>query len=507
MFSDGASGRYVALSHCWGGRIATLLTKDTMESYAHSLSYSDLPANFRDAIIITRNMGIRYLWIDSLCIIQDSKQDWEAESVKMGDVYRNSAFTISALSSPSSTSGIFRNKIRPIPNLEPITCNFLIDSKPYQIEVSRYDDSSEKLNSLTRTFPLNSRGWCLQESILSPCHLMYGHEQIYWRCPLGFRDAEGCGPVPGRRSPAEEYREAIFAVLYAEILRAPAPRPRTEHNVENLLTEYYSLVQEYTGRKLTFGSDKLPAFSGIAQRLHPVIGGDYLAGLWSKDLHRGLCWRGGCGPVQHAQPSRAPSWSWAVTDDEVWAGYVVAKDFKSVRPDNPLSLQLIDHDMDRKQPYGQITSGSLVVRGLTKTMTRSTQVVDAISSRFSLGTVEFDKANDNDKDNKEEVGLATLLFPTVHGNIVSVVATHGDNEDWELEIAAFCREEYTMLLVHAEADGEGEWIEDRASCLVLRQLDVEGDDTCTYRRVGVVTLNALKLAWLRKWETSTVILV
>lgn len=87
---NGQKGEYLALSHCWGPSTVKerLLTKEaTLKTRMKSIPISSMPANFHDATIITRRLGYRYLWIDSLCIIQDSKSDWETESSNMGNIY------------------------------------------------------------------------------------------------------------------------------------------------------------------------------------------------------------------------------------------------------------------------------------------------------------------------------------------------------------------------------------------------------------------------------------
>ena len=80
-----------------------------------SINMTDIPKTFQDAVLITRKLGYRYLWIDSLCIIQDSASDWQIESVKMADIYFNAVVNISADASPRSDSGIFAtsNHVRP----------------------------------------------------------------------------------------------------------------------------------------------------------------------------------------------------------------------------------------------------------------------------------------------------------------------------------------------------------------------------------------------------------
>jgi hypothetical protein len=159
-----AASSMLALSHCWGGPISPMLTSNTLALFENLLPYSDLPANFQDAITITRRLGIQYLWIDSLCIVQDSKQDWEEQSKKMGSIYRDSTITISALASEGSKTGILTSKDKscsprtdPVATTMSVTVNESILSGVVQIE--RLDPDEETLNHLETSGPLAQRGW------------------------------------------------------------------------------------------------------------------------------------------------------------------------------------------------------------------------------------------------------------------------------------------------------------------------------------------------------------
>ena len=116
--------------------------------------------------------------------------------------------------------------------------------------------------------------------MLSPRHLYYGARQRYWECPQEHQSADGV--FPGNKTPGDRY-DALSAVLYSGTLRQRQAGP-CDHNA--ILDDYYTLVEEYSQRKLTFDSDKLPAFSGLVQRLYGALGGNCLAGLWSSDLVR-----------------------------------------------------------------------------------------------------------------------------------------------------------------------------------------------------------------------------
>jgi hypothetical protein len=100
-------GEYVTLSHCWGDRHIVTTTKESLPRRKDGIEVSLLPKTFVDAIMITRKLKFRYLWIDSLCIIQDDEADWELESKEMAKIYKNSALTISASAAPNGEYGCF----------------------------------------------------------------------------------------------------------------------------------------------------------------------------------------------------------------------------------------------------------------------------------------------------------------------------------------------------------------------------------------------------------------
>lgn len=164
--SKGQFGRYIALSHMFGKTGTLMTTTDTITERMQGMVLSEMPKSFCDAVIVTRRLGIQYLWIDSLCILQDSATDWENEAAKMGDVYKNSVLTISASSATNSHVGflIARNP------LEQLTCD-LQHLAPNGGNAERIQVVwPAPMNGENRT---NGRGWTLQELILSPRVLRY----------------------------------------------------------------------------------------------------------------------------------------------------------------------------------------------------------------------------------------------------------------------------------------------------------------------------------------------
>ncbi|TEY40021.1 hypothetical protein BOTCAL_0441g00060 [Botryotinia calthae] len=227
VHSNGITANYIALSHCWGGPIPTSSTSATLPQYQIELPFQLLPANFQDAITITRELGVQYLWIDSLCIIQDSWLDWDHESQKMGTVYRDALVTIYAMSSEASTGGIIPNPERQ-PVKKPSTTLAFTDDDGIEVTVrvepADIDVYDEDLHRLAKSSPLSSRGWTFQEAILSPRHIYYGQKQIYWGCTQGFHDLKGM--PPGYRFPQEAHLNCLLPILHSTIQDAAIIAPK-----------------------------------------------------------------------------------------------------------------------------------------------------------------------------------------------------------------------------------------------------------------------------------------
>ncbi len=178
--TGGERAPYVALSHCWGGPIPAITTEANRAARTEALNLEDLPRNFRDAVRVTRALGIRYLWIDSLCIVQDSRADWLREAGRMASVYAGATVVVSALDSPASTAGFL-----PLPRRQ--------DRAPVAVLNDTYAVQKvfPQLFWYLRGCPLVGRGWCMQERLLAPAVLHFGREQLFWECRAGFRCEDG----------------------------------------------------------------------------------------------------------------------------------------------------------------------------------------------------------------------------------------------------------------------------------------------------------------------------
>lgn len=170
-------GDYIAFSHCWG-----ILTKEerfcthrnNVTDLKKSIPYDRLPRNFQDAVQVTRALGLSYLWIDSLCIVQDDKDDWEREAGRMEDVFSSAYCTIAASSAKSSLTGFLHER-------EPRASATVQTSKGPLYLAEAIDDFQADVEKSV----LNTRGWVLQERALSRRIIHFSSNQIYWECGKG----------------------------------------------------------------------------------------------------------------------------------------------------------------------------------------------------------------------------------------------------------------------------------------------------------------------------------
>lgn len=166
----GQLGRYVTLSHCWGSGKRLITNKRNLKKFENEIPYNQMPRTFQDAVKLTRLLGMRYLWIDALCIIQDDREDWRREFANMCSIYENAAFSISALAPTDSSSGLLHNR-----GLD--QCIVTAGDMTFGVR-PKLDSMEEAL----RGTKLESRAWCLQERILAPAILHVGTQQMLWEC-------------------------------------------------------------------------------------------------------------------------------------------------------------------------------------------------------------------------------------------------------------------------------------------------------------------------------------
>ncbi|KFY61824.1 hypothetical protein V497_02707 [Pseudogymnoascus sp. VKM F-4516 (FW-969)] len=351
--SKGEKSKYMTLSHSWGGITPLTTTTATLSQRLQEIPYTTLPKTFQDAITITRSLGIEYLWIDSLCIVQDDRDDWARESARMKNVYTNCYAMISANSSANPNGGCFsppgvRSQSRSfaVPTVGPyfskvtafVRLTSLRDTFHAEIVHTIGDNTVGALALVDKSQPrtiLNRRGWCFQERVLAPRILHLGLSELAWECPSTVTCE--CQTITTLHD-----RESRFKALFADhILRSAqagrSPQSANRNQADVLLWMHF--VEEFTQRQLTYSTDMLHALSGLAEFMNAATGqNEYLCGLWRSNLAEFLLWHVDVPdshfianmPLMAPRPFRltrvghqmsrearrhapyyAPSWSWA----------------------------------------------------------------------------------------------------------------------------------------------------------------------------------------------------
>ncbi|KAI1441725.1 HET-domain-containing protein [Annulohypoxylon stygium] len=327
-----------------------------MDEFQEGIAFWKLPKTFQDAVRVTRSLGLRYLWIDSLCIIQDSDKDWKHQCAIMDDIYSNSYVTLAGTDAKDCDSGFLQDR-KPLVEAElPLTYN----GKSYTI-VFRYWGPRNRCDSTPyRGMPLLRRAWVLQERLLSRRVLYFDPKTMFMECFVNVRREDCSHPMSLYNATTLTRKSRRY-----DLGRDP------KWYWQNLTTTYSSLV-------LSRVSDKLPALSGIATRFAQVTGFQYLAGIWRQDLPSALAWRvkssygihrktinefPSIHPEDSASSYIAPSWSWAAAG-ETGVEYSLF---------NPLSiwyekLKILDcyvSPVDCSAPFGVVNGGWLHVSGKT----------------------------------------------------------------------------------------------------------------------------------------------
>lgn len=319
------------------------------------IAVSSLPLTIQDAITVTRQIGLRYLWVDALCIIQDSIKDRDAEIGQMAQYYQNSSITIIAASASGSDKGILAPKPSPR-SLEP-------DSASYQFQLPLVFPNGEVgvvgieyciWDNDVSPEPLDGRAWAYQEHLLCRRALTYGTSTLTWRCEQG---------IQTWNSWLRKHQKVMTKI------------PRKCGSQYLYKEAWKGMVALYGRRNLTFPEDKLPAISALASqvlRLSIEDGaepGRYLAGIWENDLLDQLVWFADPGESRDVRriPYRAPSWSWAsVTCPIIFPILFSGMSLNELESTKGTELEIISCSVTPRSslvPLGQVTGGWLRVQG------------------------------------------------------------------------------------------------------------------------------------------------
>lgn len=360
------ANRYAAVSYCWGTKEEAekqlKTTVNTLQQRLAEIDIKSMPHTVADAVRLCRAIGLRYLWIDALCIIQDDENDWTRESFEMSNIYANSFITICAVTGASCSAGFLDKRHNPrtlqinfTSQIDPAVKGKLflrmykhptlnLTTEYTKMSVSEGLMKNNKLEvdewALEKA-PWFQRGWTFQESHFSKRKLLIGNDMAYmWH-------EDGMVSMDGTRHDRSQL------TLEAHT------------SMRDAIDQWYTMVRFYVRRKLSYERDRLPALSGLARALGTLFPDlEYLAGLWKADLHRGLFWISGTTQSyqEYVKPLKygyvAPSWSWARRPGPIY--WFLGVQFSvGVKYTPEFELRAANVVTDKLNPYGRVFSACL----------------------------------------------------------------------------------------------------------------------------------------------------
>lgn len=493
------SPHYACLSHCWGTREFRHITRhNTLAANKLGIPISELPRTFRDAIMVTRALHIDYLWIDSMCILQDDKSDWDQHVEAMAYVYRSAFITLGAGDSTNAEGGFFRtaNSI----HVEPPSLTYKDESgKEYNVYCrplpSHPDQSFGKLSSLLQ------RGWVFQERLLSPRFLCFGQEEIQWECLENVAcscsttdDGFNWQPHDNRDGPGFPHSSSTKFTL-ARL---------NELEPDKISQLWREMVSQYSERTLTVPGDKLPALAGLAKLFQQAKADRYSEGLFLRTIEHDLAWlvsihRGKGEFNGRSQPEATWSWAAACEGTIMWVDNLTKPHWqvqdlihKRLKVKGYLDAIYLQPTEMEEQNMTPLQRFCRVYRWVEQA---PNLVKDRENSQDILSGTQHDDNGINIMYPTDYSHVLPLTWPTfeIKDDQVNVAHLYSDYKFWESE-NDLCRQKLPYLfLFHlgsiSEKDvpfghppGEFGW----GFGLVLRLQDgkTHGEDDTTYERVG-----------------------
>jgi len=448
-------GLYATLSYSWGSGGFAMTTTGNYAEMKLGFDGHRLPIAFQDAAALAQSLNIQYLWIDTLCIIQDSPTDWEEQAARMGQIYEGAAITIAASLSTDPHSSLFQKRDSTHEELELFS----------GLKGGLMDVVFKARRKITRGIhaktgrskdidPLDTRAWGLQEKLLSRRLIAFTGAELQWTC----RASKSCechsNPIP------------------VHPLSPTSAGTTTTNEAVTFSKSWSQTIEEYSTRKLKFQKDRFPALSGLANKFGAATGYTFLAGGWKETVLYDLVWQRDMGPVLRSSTWFAPSWSWASSSGAV--------NFRFARHSYPGSR--IKHATVVSIYYD--TGGGNQYRALERSLTIEGHTVAAILRRSSQDPEAYTICIDGAMYSPNKDKRATCEFsidasvPNYNANETPGSSeqlrsrTYGDAQDQERE------EPVTLLSLYSIYHRRYLY----HNFLILARLQ---DGSNNYRRIGV----------------------
>ncbi|KAH8728250.1 heterokaryon incompatibility protein-domain-containing protein [Phaeosphaeriaceae sp. PMI808] len=442
---------YLSLSHCWGGARFLTLTHANLLQFQTAIPVAELTAVFQDALYVAFQLGIPYVWIDSLCIIQDSATDWEHESQLMGEVYKGAVCNLSASAFKTGALGFSTERSSNLSSVLPLqidTQNGSFstsaacpeDAQFYMLEASvLHGHPWEEILSGS----LFERAWVLQEQVLALRILHFGKSEMFWECNEAFANetwASGWTKLPREWRDDDDHVYEALRIMGDAFRHHKQQNPLWQFMVEDLGSVESSdglwrrIVRDYSARSLTYAKDRLPALNGVATEFRVMHEhGQYLLGQWSDDLVLGLLWSQ-TRPFPSSANTLAwpqiPSWSWsslnAPIDWYIYDSHVdsqqdptsLCKIIKPMTPPDSHAMTLVGNLMRLDVPDQNGGARMYPFENGNLTLAYWT----FFSWQFYLDQWYFDSLEGEDGETKTHAMLSTVFFiPLLYKNYRQVI--------------------------------------------------------------------------------------
>ncbi|KAB5576375.1 heterokaryon incompatibility protein-domain-containing protein [Coniochaeta sp. 2T2.1] len=288
-----AKTEYATLSYCWGDSLPLCTTTQSLDGFLEAIPVDLMPKTFTDAIHIVRRLGIPHIWIDALCIVQDDKVEWQSEAAQMSKTYRGSQLTITATQSASSSHGCFQN-IKDDPSDGDLIFRTRTSTSTGRISLVHAYKGDIRTRATFDSL-ISTRGWTLQEQLLSSRVVFCMDPDIHWQCQACYQTQSGIS--------FESNETLTRGVLFI---------PNHDHQLDKESHQrlWRRIASNYSGRKFTYPRDRVPAFAGISQTFASMLDNTYILGLCSKSFATDLGWLGGNSRPQMSSISGLPTWTW-----------------------------------------------------------------------------------------------------------------------------------------------------------------------------------------------------
>lgn len=468
---------YIALSHCWGSTPPFCTTTQNITRLMEYIPLSELPRTFQDCVVAARKVGVQYIWIDSLCIVQDDREDWARHARCMDKVYETALFTVAAVASPDGS----------VPFLGPEAHSdrdqwqaIIIDTDTDSINSESVEQGSQRARLKVRRTcavllpsfirgPLEHRGWTWQERYLSVRTMNFTQQEARWTCKTS--EACECRGIIKKRVPG---------------LPQLPPPSEDEGKKPTYIRDWRYIVTEYSSRHLTYSTDRLPALSGAASRFHTSVKSEYLAGIWVAHLPHSLAWyrREPSDEASHKSKiwrsldNGVPSWSWASIAGEanwIWGASIRDHSEEDMLIESRVELLSISCKPISDNIFGEVEIGSYIeLRGM---------VVEAEmeSDIYGCGCVRRRGFGPQHVvPDCHIIPTTNSSFPLFNSNTATALrrAVPTDRFNWSLRKGRRSKGHvYCLLLFTTTQDGTS-----HACVLILSKQEGSGE---TYQRLGI----------------------